>query len=284
MPTATSPSRSISGAQDQEATLCFIPYEQWRASYLRGVHDANKPVQWSIAPDRSLVVGPKPDQAYMIRGEYQRGPQILAADSDIPIMPDQYHDAITWRACMMLAAHDEAPAAYQSAAMKYHPTSTIWDAIFCRPSRPAETRSADATDIRLLPAGRGAGPHHPGYRPEAGLGVIGALNYESQPTATAASMDMSASTGSPARRTRNMGTRLHPRQQPVTAGDTIVGQSSGAPARCWQNGVVTSGTYGSVAMLRDMSASAPSPGRSSTAKSSADRRAASRSKMEPTFS
>jgi hypothetical protein len=108
-----------SGAQAQENTLAFISYESWRERYNRGVHDPNRPVHYSVAPDRSLVVGPAPDKAYIIRGEYQRGPQTLVADGDIPIMPEQYHDAITWRAAMMLAAHDEAPFALQSATLKY---------------------------------------------------------------------------------------------------------------------------------------------------------------------
>lgn len=110
-----------SGNQAQEVELRFIPYANWRISYDRGTHDANKPICWSIAPDRSLVVGPKPDKAYILRGDYQRGPQVLAADGDIPIMPDQYHQVIVWRAIMSLCGHDEAGAAYQFAKARHDP-------------------------------------------------------------------------------------------------------------------------------------------------------------------
>lgn len=105
--------------QSQEVELRQISYDTWRTCYNRGVHDALQPVHWAIHPDGSLLIGPKPDQAYKVRGEYVRQPQTLSADGDIPIMPAQYHDAIVWRAAMLLAEHDEAPVARQSAALKY---------------------------------------------------------------------------------------------------------------------------------------------------------------------
>jgi hypothetical protein len=108
-----------SGLPEQETELHFISYDRWRSMYYRRVHDALQPIHWSIAPDRSFLVGPKPDAAYVVRGEYQMGPQTLAEDDDVPIIPDQYQDAITWRACMMLAEHDEAPGALQVASRKY---------------------------------------------------------------------------------------------------------------------------------------------------------------------
>lgn len=107
-----------------EATLRFTPYQSWRSAYFRGVHDASTPVYWSVAPDRSLVIGPKPDAAYTLRGEYQAGPQTFESDGDVSLIPEQYENAIVWRACMMLALHDEAPAAYQAAASKYAPILT----------------------------------------------------------------------------------------------------------------------------------------------------------------
>jgi hypothetical protein len=110
-----------SGNQAEETTLTFVPYHKWQQSYDRGVHDPNKPIVWSIAPDRSLVVGPKPDKAYILRGSYQRGPQELAADNDVPIMPSQYHQIVVWRACMNLAASDEAQAAYAYAKARHDP-------------------------------------------------------------------------------------------------------------------------------------------------------------------
>lgn len=109
------------GGIANEYALQEVPYATWRSTYFRGSPDQAKTVYWAAHPDNSFLIGPPPDKAYTIRGEYQQGPQTLLQDADVPLIPDAYQDAITWRACMMLALHDEAPAAYQGAAAKYGP-------------------------------------------------------------------------------------------------------------------------------------------------------------------
>lgn len=108
-----------SGAQANEVALRFIAYQSWRTVYNRGSHDAMQPVHYSISPSKTFLVGPKPNAGYIVRGEYQRSPQVLAANNDEPILPTRFHGAIVWRACMMLAEHDEAPTAFAVAARKY---------------------------------------------------------------------------------------------------------------------------------------------------------------------
>lgn len=105
--------------QADEVPLKFMPYERWRSLYYRSSHDASQPVYWTQAPDRSFNVGPKPDAAYTVRGEYQMGPQTFDTDDDVSVIPAAYEDAIVWRACMMLAEHDEADSALVKAARKY---------------------------------------------------------------------------------------------------------------------------------------------------------------------
>jgi hypothetical protein len=110
-----------SGFPEREVAIRYISYERWKSLFGRGVHDGNQPVYYSISPANHLLVGPKPDKPYVIKGEYLRGPQTLAVDGDIPIMPAEYHEAITWRAAVMLAEHDEAKTARDAAALKYDP-------------------------------------------------------------------------------------------------------------------------------------------------------------------
>ena len=50
-----------------------------------------------------------PDAVYTIRGEFYRGPQILTLTADVPEMPLAHHDAIKWRALILLGTFDEAP-------------------------------------------------------------------------------------------------------------------------------------------------------------------------------
>lgn len=109
------------GDQDDETELLWISHELWRRTYDFGSHDAARPVRCAIAPDGSLCVGPKPDAAYTIRGIYQRAPQVLAANSDEPLLPERFHSAIVYRAEMLLCAADEAWDAYRGAQAKYTP-------------------------------------------------------------------------------------------------------------------------------------------------------------------
>lgn len=105
--------------QSDETALREIPYVQWRLAYDRGTHTAIRPSVYALAPDGTIRFGPKPDIAYRVRGEYRKTPQILAANSDTPELPDRFHDMIVWRAIMLIGGHDETDAQYQQAAIKY---------------------------------------------------------------------------------------------------------------------------------------------------------------------
>lgn len=93
---------------DDETEIKQIEYEIWREKYDRQSHDNTRPIEWAISPAREFCVGPTPDKAFVIRGSYQKSPQTLAADADIPEMPVKYHDLIVWEAARLLSIHDEA--------------------------------------------------------------------------------------------------------------------------------------------------------------------------------
>lgn len=107
------------GDQGGESELRRITYDRWRRTYNFGTHDANRPVQYAISPNEELCVGPKPDAAYIARGEYIRTPQVLSANGDVPLMPARFHPAIVKRAKMLLCAHDEAWDALKAATAEY---------------------------------------------------------------------------------------------------------------------------------------------------------------------
>ena len=92
-----------------EADICQIDYSRWRQIYDRGVHDSSRVVHWSTeASTGKLLVGPTPDKAYRIAGEYRSIAQELTADTDIPDMPEQYHRVIIAEAIRLLSKSDEA--------------------------------------------------------------------------------------------------------------------------------------------------------------------------------
>ena len=78
----------------------YYDYSQFRDFYLLGTRRfvTARPLYWTIAPDKSIVLGFTPNDVYFVRGEYYRTPQTLSADTDIPIMPERYHMAIVYKA------------------------------------------------------------------------------------------------------------------------------------------------------------------------------------------
>lgn len=105
--------------QADEGHIRQIGYDEWRDSYDFGAQTNGRPVVWAIGPDGALCIGPKPDKAYMLRGRYRRAAQRLTADTDIPIMPDDYHNAIVRQALFNMADGDDAAELLVSKANKY---------------------------------------------------------------------------------------------------------------------------------------------------------------------
>lgn len=106
------------GAADEQA-IFFIDWETFTREYRRGTHASAKPSYYSIADDGALWVGPTPDKAYTIKGEYVAEPQTLSANDDVPVCPAAFHDAIVWYALVYLAEHDEGPFQMATAQRKY---------------------------------------------------------------------------------------------------------------------------------------------------------------------
>lgn len=102
-----------------ETEMTQIPYDRWIERYGRGVHDQQMPREWAQAPTREIVIGPSPDKAYMMSGEYRLSPQILTVDADVPEMPDVYHRVIVPRAIRLAASSDEAWNALNDKTSQY---------------------------------------------------------------------------------------------------------------------------------------------------------------------
>jgi hypothetical protein len=108
------------GVED-EAPLEQISWEAWRTRYGRGGQAPDRPTTYAIAPDQGLRVGPAPDRAWLVRGEYRKAPQLLAADGDVPDLPARYHQIIVWKAILLMNEHDEAVQGVALAEREYAP-------------------------------------------------------------------------------------------------------------------------------------------------------------------
>lgn len=99
-------------------TRRYIPYVRWelhRQVWHTGNPNASNPSEVSIDPQNRLRLGAKPDGIYTLTGEYQKGPQILAADGDVPEMPSRFHDLIVAMAMKSYAASEAAPEVFAEA-------------------------------------------------------------------------------------------------------------------------------------------------------------------------
>lgn len=91
-----------------EGMLSFWEWDRFYAVKTRGTVQTGKPTVFSIDPANMLCLSPTPDKAYTVRGLYQKTPQDLTADTDVPEMPARFHTMIAEAALMRLGTHDEA--------------------------------------------------------------------------------------------------------------------------------------------------------------------------------
>jgi hypothetical protein len=98
---------TATGVSDEQP-LRYIGWNEFRRAYLRGVQIAARPGVFTVDTAGQLVLGPAPDDDYTITGEFQKSPQVMTANGDVPEMPAENHWLIVYRALCFLAVNDEA--------------------------------------------------------------------------------------------------------------------------------------------------------------------------------
>lgn len=89
-------------------------WDEFRDAYLIGPsqNQTGRPTEFAVRPDKSVVLWPKPDAVYTVAGEYFKRAQEMAANADEPLLPEEFHDIIKWRAMMYYGAQEGAPEVY----------------------------------------------------------------------------------------------------------------------------------------------------------------------------
>jgi hypothetical protein len=80
-----------SGTTANQSRLRRVDYQTWYDLYNTGAQTNSRPIVYTIGNDMSMVLGPLPDAVYRVSGEYQKSVSTLAADSDTPIYPSEFH-------------------------------------------------------------------------------------------------------------------------------------------------------------------------------------------------
>ena len=102
-----------------EQIVNFMDWDEFRNVYVYATQRTNysRPVIGTIAPDKSIWFGPIPDlgtgSGYTISLEVWLNPQVLANDTDIPLMPIDYHMLIVWKALEYYSLFESAPEVLQ---------------------------------------------------------------------------------------------------------------------------------------------------------------------------
>lgn len=94
-----------------EIALNPIDYDQWRDQYYFGALRSTfaRPMVIALAPDNTLVLGPISDGSVTLVGDYYAKPTLLAAASDTPAMPEEFHMAIVYKAMTYYGVSEAAP-------------------------------------------------------------------------------------------------------------------------------------------------------------------------------
>ncbi len=103
-----------------EQWLKYVPWDIFRDTRLKGASRTitGRPIQFSIKPDKSLVLFPIPDAAYTIDGECFHQAYVMINDTDTPIF-SRFQMAIVYNALMRAAAWLSDPAMYTYAQKEY---------------------------------------------------------------------------------------------------------------------------------------------------------------------
>lgn len=107
--------------ESDEQRLGVLDYDDWRNQYQIGSLRTSyqRPAVVSAAPDRSLVIGPMPAAGYTVAGDYYKVPVELAAATDVPCLPNQFHMAIVYRAMMFFGVSEAAPEIYDEGKAEF---------------------------------------------------------------------------------------------------------------------------------------------------------------------
>jgi hypothetical protein len=84
-----------------------IEYDKVKADIL----DTTEDIPWRaiVMPNNDLRLEPVPDDAYTIEADYYDKPTLLAANADVSLIPEEFHQVIIGRAMILYANFENAP-------------------------------------------------------------------------------------------------------------------------------------------------------------------------------
>jgi hypothetical protein len=105
---------------DDEQWLIYKPWDLFRDTRLIGSTrtQTGRPIDFTIKPDKSLVLWPIPDDTYTIDGEFYKAAQTMDTDTDVPAF-ERHHMVIVWNALERYASYVGEPSLFAKAQKEY---------------------------------------------------------------------------------------------------------------------------------------------------------------------
>lgn len=88
----------LSAGSSTKSRLTYIGWDRFADLYHGSTVTSGKPIHITIDPRDRLVLGPNPNDVYVVEGEFVRSPQILTVDGDVPEVRTHFHEMIVFRA------------------------------------------------------------------------------------------------------------------------------------------------------------------------------------------
>ncbi len=103
------------------AQLEFMDWPTFRTSIRPRYGDRSngKPTTFTIKPDNSILLDNPPDQTYTLEAEFWKRPTVLAGDTDVPDLPQEYHRLIICEAAIKYANKEAAIEIIQGMEAEY---------------------------------------------------------------------------------------------------------------------------------------------------------------------
>lgn len=105
-----------------EIDLNYQPWDVFRNTHLFGTlrDRRSRPYDFTVDPSKNFILGPVPDDAYVVNGEAYAMPGLFQNDADTPTLPPQYHMMIVWRALIYYGYKEAAPEALTFGQNEYN--------------------------------------------------------------------------------------------------------------------------------------------------------------------
>ena len=106
---------------NDECQLIYLPWEIFRKTYFIGSNRSvtGRPTIVTVRPNNTLTFWQVPSAILTVNGEYYKSPDVMAANTDMPVMPSMFHMIIVWKGLMHYGAHAGADEKYAHGEKEY---------------------------------------------------------------------------------------------------------------------------------------------------------------------